>query len=239
MAEKPPKRKGDAPDLLARVETMPLRASRGFTWVERANAVTSLLLFLGVLFGLQHRAPIWADISVGWLCVLTATAVAMVVVQDRRSRRRGRYAVALERVHKAIHLIRDAEAGILLHDVPLTNTVPVISQVLTATAGAFTAIAGASCRACIKQVHYPAAQHMPVQNADSLRDLKVSTMCRDEATGRTASDDKDAFVDRNTDFEMLFLHRETSSWFVANNLATYAGSHPYKNSSCDGELPDD
>jgi hypothetical protein len=204
--------------------------SHVFTTVNFVGAIASVLAFIAFLFGLND-SPGWAVVAVIYLCVVTTGSLLLVFVSDRRARRRGAYASALEFVHQAHHRLRDAEAGILQRDLGVQETLPDLRDVLTATAEAFTVITGERVRACIKEVHFPNDVAVPVRNAETVRELRISTMQRDQATGPKAWDSTNFFVDQNTAFEILFLESERFRWFWSNDLEQYASRQVYKNTS--------
>lgn len=223
-------------EALKRLETLRVR-SYGFTWLERAVTVTSLLVFFGTVIDVALGEAVWAVISVTWVCLLATGAVILVLVQERRARRRLAYAQALTHLHSVFHLKRDAEAAILQRNVDIDDTLPVLQRVMTATAEAFTVITGARCRASIKQVVYPdAGMAVPIENATGLRQLQVYTLVRDEATGPRDHDRTPVYVDQNTDFELLFLQRDAYPWFMSNDLSSLDA---YKNSSWTEDGPRD
>lgn len=225
------------PNALARLETLKLRTNAGFTWLERFGVVWTVLLFIGAVLRLGESGPAWALVLVVWMCLVTTTAIGLIFVLSHRMQRRSRYTYALEHLHAAHHLLRDGASALLLRDARVEDVVPLLSRTMTATAEAFTLITGARCRACIKQVHYPTGSSgdpSPVHNAETLRPLQVSTVCRDEATGPQPTDDSPAHVDQNTDFEVLFLQRDKFRWFMSNDLTRMPG---YKNSSWELGIP--
>jgi hypothetical protein len=61
-------------------------------------------------------------------------------------------------------------------------------------------------------------------------------MVRDGETGLKPGDNSPAFVDQNTDFELLFLRRDENRWFMANDLESLDA---YKNSNWVAGKPKD
>jgi hypothetical protein len=235
------RRKGTGPpgdeDLFRSIETRSVRGSRAFTTLEIINVVTGVLVFFGAIFKVVWNDAVWAVLLVLWLCGLSAACIVLLFVHDRRVRRRIRYANAVVYLHRAQHVMRDASVS-LDRGASADEIYRMLQSVLTSTAGMFTLVTGAQCRACIKQVH-ASGEKVTATDADALRSLEVSTLKRDEVTGDQASDSSRAFVDRNTDFELLFLHPEKHRWFFANDLEDYARTHSYRNSSWDGDAPRD
>ena len=214
----------------------PLRGNRAITTLEVVSAITTIVLFVGAVLQLFGSGPAWSIILVVWMMILTTGLIALVVVQERRVARRARYAVAAEASHGAEHLIRDAQAGILNANASVKETIPIVRKALTEVARTFTLITGSPCRACIKEVHYPEAATVAV-GADNLRQLTISTLCRDNAGGPpTPSDEHSHFVSENTDFELLFMKRWKYRWYHSNDLEN---ENPYKNSNWTDDAPRD
>src|SRR5262249_5770621 len=113
-------------------------------------------------------------------------------------------------------------------DATTDATLPIVREALTDVARGFTLITGSLCRACIKEVHYPREATVPITD-DNLRDLMVSTLCRDSAGGPPSPEsDRECYVSDNTDFEVLFMKRWKYRWFHSNDLRKV---RPYKNSN--------
>ena len=222
--------------LVTNASGYPIRGNRVLSGIEVAGSATSVVLFVGAVCGLFGDGPLWSTVLVCWLLMISSALIALVVIQERRVARRVRYAVAAEAIHGAAHLIRDAEAGILNDQASTSVTVPLVRDALTEVARAFTLITGSPCRACLKEVHYP--QHTAISiSADTLRELRVSTLCRDGAGGPPSpADERDHFVSDNTDFEVLFMKRWKHRWFVSNDLTQETN---YKNSSWSDDRPHD
>jgi hypothetical protein len=211
-----------------------LRALGGFKFLEIAGAVTTILVAVAAL--LSHEHDLGARILIWWYAVLTTATLLYMYFYQRRHGRRIRFAAMLPSIHQVHHRLRDAASAIVQREAPLQETRPIVIDALTSIAQVFTGMTGARFRACVKEVTWPASAATPVQSADDLRDLQVSTFCRDGATGARPGDTKAAYVNQNTHFEVLFLHRDKYHWFASNNLRD---EDHYNNSNWSADPKDD
>jgi hypothetical protein len=221
---------GKRPVSPPRVENLVLR-QRTFSIIEVIASSTTIILFLGAVLsiGTAKHTALWQLALVVWMCALVSALIGILFIQEKRLGRRLAYTVSLQHMHQVLHELRDAEAAILQRNAVQAEVMPHVVKVLSATAQVFSTIVGQECRACIKTVHYPTDTGLPVSAGPNLRELRTSTLARDERTGRLSDDTVAVHVDQNTAFELLFLDRPDWRWFFSNDL-----DHPpdgYKNSS--------
>ncbi len=216
-----------------KVESLALR-TRAFTVFETIASITTIVLFLGAILGLGTKkgSALWQLALVVWMCIITTGLIALLFVQERRSKRRFAYSISLQSLHQVLHELRDAEAAILRHNAQQPELLEKIGVMLQSASQVFATVTGHPFRACIKQVHYLSPDDGPASSAGEnpglLRNLRVSTMVRDSTTGPKQGDDEYHFVDQNTDFELPFLRPYDHRWFCSNDLESL---DTYKSSS--------
>jgi hypothetical protein len=141
--------------------------------------------------------------------------------------RRVKVADNLPSLHSFNHHVRDAAFYISeqLGDDKVEDS---LRKSLQELAKVFSDITGSKCRVCIKEVYCDDPSHSPKERA-----FKVRTLCRDnideEAADRERRED---YLDRNTDFEELWLDT-TMKCFFSNNLT---GEDYYDNSHWTQEM---
>ena len=100
-----------------------------------------------------------------------------------------------------------------------------LHESLASLASAFSIVTGVHCRVCIKEVFCPDIEVEPKKRA-----LRVRTVVRSLSTEDEATETESDWVDKNTDFEMIFTQpkKATCNCFFSNNLSTvknYQNSH--------------
>ncbi|MFH1114031.1 MAG: hypothetical protein V1792_08925 [Pseudomonadota bacterium] len=151
-----------------------------------------------------------------WLCIFFLFALALAFLKSRQAR----LALAGPSIHNVFHKIRDAYYSLTNEDTP-TTVMEHIGQCLASFADVFSVLAGASCRACIKQVSCSgrAGEH-------HLRSVQVTTFCRHPSTPDPIQKLDQDYVSDNTDYLALF-RQAPGNYFYSNDLLQEKG---YQNS---------
>ncbi len=181
--------------------------------------VASIIAALALPFKLRILTQASSVVFPLFFCGIFILAIIALTVEEFRWHRKARYAEASEKVHNALHALRDAfwnvEEGESEHSIRLA-----LRTSLSAIASAFSLISGVHCRACVKIIL------IDDLNAGQARPY-VETLARDNDDPNPAMRHPRDFVDANTDFWLL-MKRPELRCFVCNNLRRepgYTNSH--------------
>ena len=193
-------------------------------WVHLAASLTSLGLIIAL--PLEVANELWEAIVVMWVCALLGGSLLLLYLQEVRYQRASRFAGASPSVREAFEKLRDASFTRLITPEATESAREDIKQAVTALATAFSVSAGATCRACVKQLRIPeGAQGINTRN------VEVVDLCR-SGNGAPTRKTRD-FVSDNSDFEDLF--KREHDVFFANDLRDLTRRGQYKNSHWSAE----
>jgi hypothetical protein len=143
-------------------------------------------------------------------------------LQEREYVRKARYGSATSLIHDAFHKLRDAAVVQMAYPNDSEAFFGLIRESITSLAGAFTLIAGAACRVCIKQIGNG-------ERPADARQILVSDLARSSGNRRRpVIPSRPDYISDNTDFEELF--DGSGTYFFSNDLRVLSQGGQYKNS---------
>ena len=175
-------------------------------------------------FGTHGKFPAAAVAAVTYFFLLFLGSLIHLFVREHRLLRKSRYAEILGGLADLYHRIEDLRSRS-----PQVNAQQIGQEcqgLMDEVKGIFDTVTSTQTAACIKLVQQ---RH---RNATGMPEAIVVPLCRDSRSGkiRVEEDGKDHWVNDNTGFQNVWLHRGTP--FFCNDLPRYAG---YRNTSARGE----
>lgn len=195
-------------------------------WLSIISAVLTIVVSFTALTKVPHDSA--GVVLATFVCLLLSVCLFFIVVEEFRWHRKARYAEALQLIHDAYHEIRDASWALINNesDVFVRGH---LQTSLKSFAAAFSLIAGAACRSCVKDLVCVDAIATRKDEGFVIQDL-----CRDEVLpGSPGASGPDKLTD-NSDFLSLWTDPR-QRWFTSNDLLDEL-NRGYRNSHWSPEM---
>ena len=206
-----------------RVYSMTGAFRRGMTLIGISASIATLIFSFEKFY-----EPASKDARFGLLllAIFSGCLLLFIIVQEYRFSRKARYAEALAYLHQACQLCQEGALNEFPEEHHISNQAKLVCNQLST---AFSLITGTRCSVCIKVLN-----REPIKLNEGIRDIAVSTLCRDENSKDRQTRGKVVIhsLDKNTDFLEIFknLEKPLGGVFICNNLPA---RHEYNNTSFD------
>lgn len=185
-----------------------------------------VLAFCGLIISFIALLNASSDVSILIFAIYIVLLAILLVEREFDYSRKARYAEAMSALHKCSHRFRDAFHEIIQGQ-DKERVRKEIRELLIPFANAFTLITSTRCRACIKIINVKKSQKDKRDNIETKkRKYYAETFARSDTPDLSLDKDKEADIEKNTDFSKIFFRQE--NYYMCNNLIN---QNPYLNSN--------